>query len=146
MAYTSITAVRARLPLLTEEVRSDDQVQDFIAEADAVVDAHVRVAYILPLAEPVDPLVGFAALELACGLVLENVYGEETPDDVNHPQAMKARAFQLLEAVRAGTLALAHPRLYREPTPRVDREKLAAAPGGSIFGLGPRVLGEGEEE
>jgi len=147
MAYTTVNDVRGRLPLITAEVRTDDQVADFITQAGATVDAALRGLYRLPLAGTLDPLVAFVALDLACGLLLENVFGEETPNDVALPATLKARATKVLDAVRDGSIVLEHEAAAAPGCPSWDRPSLG--PGDeetSAFTLGPRVLDGTEEE
>lgn len=119
MVYTTVSDVRARLPLITVEVRTDDQIRGFIEQAEAVVDGYLRSVYRWPLRPPYDPLLSFIALDLACGLVLENVYGEETPNDVDHPSTLKRRATAILSALRGGEVYLDHPRRVTLPPPPV---------------------------
>ncbi len=147
MSYATIDDVRARLPLVTEGVRSDEQLADLLAQADALVDGYLRGAYVLPLASPVDPLVHFLALELACALTLENVYGEETPNVGGEAAASRARVTAILEAVAAGTVLLEHEKLYEPPGPATRREPLErGAAEGSAFALGPHILNGSETE
>ncbi len=147
MAYTTVTEVRSRLPLVTGGVRTDAQLQDFIDQAAATVDTHLRGVYVLPLASPLDPLVRFIALDLACAATLENVFGEETPNDVGQPAALKRRALELLGAVHRGKIKLDHAAFAAPAAPALSRESLKkAAAETSVFGLGPDVLGESEKE
>lgn len=147
MAYTTVQDVRERLPFITAEVRTDAEVADFIAQAEATVDAYLRGLYYLPLQEPVDPLVSYIALDLACGLVLENVFGEDTPTDAEHPRLLKDRATRLLGAIRAGEVRLDHRGPGWTPPPTAYRPPLRdPAPGESAFRLGPHILDEEEDE
>ncbi len=148
MAYTTVSEIRARLPLITGEVRTDEQLAGFIAQADAVVDANLRGLYVLPLRAPLDPLVAFVALDLACGLTLENVYGEDVPNDVGHPATLKDRAQRLLAALRAAEIYLEHETIGGLGKPSWARPPLRRAAGdaASAFGLGRAVLDAGEDD
>ncbi len=142
MAYTSVSDVRERLPLITAAVRTDDQVESFIADAGAIIDGYLRGVYDLPLADPFDPLIVYIALELTCGLVLENVYGEESPNDVAQPRLLKERAFRLLEEIRSDRILLAHDAFTEGGAPAVTRESLLTDDTErSLFSLDPDTLG-----
>jgi hypothetical protein len=146
MAYATVPEVRARLPLITADVRTDDQIQDFIAQAAVAVDANLRGFYVLPLRDPLDPLVAFVALDLACGLTLENVYGEDVPNDVGHPATLKDRAQRLLASLRAGEIYLEHETVGSLGKPSWARPPLRRGDGAGVFGLGPAVLGPEDDD
>lgn len=145
MTYITVSDVRARLPLITADVRADADVETFIAQAAAQADAALRPLYVLPLAAPIDPLITFVVLDLACGLLLENVYGADTPNDVEHPAVLKERAGRLLREVRAGNLYLHHPLLTGASFPSFARPSLESSEGGA-FNLGPHILGRDGED
>jgi hypothetical protein len=106
MAYTTVAAVRARLPLITTEVQSDALLTDYIAQADAEVDARLRAIYAVPFPSP-DSLVRYISLELACAQTLENVYGSSVPDGAEVPARMRERANALLDGIASGYILLA---------------------------------------
>ncbi|UCE26829.1 MAG: DUF1320 family protein [Candidatus Coatesbacteria bacterium] len=142
MAYVNVSDVRERLPLITDSVRTDAQIERFIDDAGAVVDGYLRGVYELPLGEPVDPLVGYIALELTCGLVLENVYGEESPNDVAQPRLLKNRALAFLDDIRSGRILLDHDAYPAGNAPAVARESvLSGDTERSLFSVDPDVLG-----
>jgi phage gp36-like protein len=142
MAYVSVSDVRERLPLVTEAVRTDAQIGGFIDDAGSVVDGHLRGIYVLPLSEPVDALVTYLALELACGLVLENVYGEESPNDVAQPRLLKERALTFLDDIRSRRISLNHDAFLGESAPTVTRESiLSEDTERSLFSVDGDVLG-----
>ncbi len=121
MAYTTIAKIRERLPIITETVRSDAVLDDFIGQGDALMDGYLRTRYELPLGVPYDPLVEYVALDLACGLVLENVFGEDSPNDTRQSAILKERALRLLEQIASGELLLQHGALSGGAQPRVFR-------------------------
>lgn len=140
MGYTSVSEIRDRLPLITPAVRTDEQVESYIEEAGAVIDGYLRKVYVLPLEEPYDPLVNYIALDLACGFLLENVYGEETPNDVGQPRLLKDRALKFLNEIRTGVILLTHEG-YAAPPPAVGRESLTSEDTErSLFSLDPDTL------
>jgi phage gp36-like protein len=142
MAYISVSDVRERLPLITEAVRTDAQIEGFIDDAGSVVDGYLRGVYVLPLGEPVDPLVTYLALELTCGLVLENVYGEESPNDVAQPRLLKERALIFLDDIRSGRILLDHDAYLGESAPTIARESiLSEDTERSLFSVDGDVLG-----
>jgi hypothetical protein len=146
MAYTTVSEIRARLPLVTAEVRSDAEVQNFIDQATATVDGFLRGVYVLPLATPLDPLVAFVALDLACALTLQNVYGQDAPNDAGQPAALRARAAGILQAVKGREILLDHELLAAPGAPRLARAALSGrAEGGNLFRLDAEVAG-GEED
>jgi phage gp36-like protein len=141
MAYISVSDVRERLPLITEAVRTDIQIEGFIDDAGAVFDGYLRGVYVLPLSESVDPLVKYLVLELTCGLVLENVYGEESPNDVAQPRLLKERVLTLLEDMQSGRILLDHDAYLGESAPAVTRENvLPDDTEQSLFSIDPDVL------
>ncbi len=141
MVYVSVSDVRERLPLISDAVRTDAQIEGFIDDAGAVVDGYLRGVYELPLSEPIDPLVAYAALELTCGLVLENVYGEESPNDVAQPRLLKERALAFLDDIRSGRILLDHDAYPAGSTPTVTRESVSSDDTErSLFSVDPDVL------
>jgi phage gp36-like protein len=145
MIYVSISDVRERLPLITEAVRTDAQIESFIDDVDAVTDGYLRGVYVLPLIDPIDPLITYVALELTCGLVLENVYGEESPNDVAQPRFLKERALRLLDGMRSGRILLDHGAYPGESAPAVTRESvLSEDTERSLFSVDSDVLGPAE--
>lgn len=142
MAYISVSDVRERLPLITEAVRAGAQIESFIDDAGSVVDGYLKGVYVLPLSEPVDTLVTYLALELTCGLVLENVYGEESPNDVAQPRLLKERALTFLDDIRTGRILLDHDAYLGESAPAVTRESvLSEDTERSLFSVDGDVLG-----
>lgn len=142
MAYISVSDVRERLPLITEAVRTDTQIESFIDDAGSVVDGYLRGVYVLPLGEPVDSLVTYLALEFTCGFVLENVYGEESPNDVAQPRLLKERALTFLDDIRSGRILLDHDAHVGGSTPAVTRESvLSEDTERSLFSVDGDVLG-----
>lgn len=121
MAYTTIENIRERLPIITEAVRSDSVLSDFIAQGDSLVNSYLRKRYALPLETPIDSLIEYVALDLVCGLLLENVFGEDSPNDVRHSAILKGRALRLLEQVASGEILLQHEELSDGVRPRVFR-------------------------
>jgi phage gp36-like protein len=126
MAYTTVSEVRERLPIITETVRNDTVIQDFIAQGDALIDGYLRDRYSLPLNPPTDPLISYIALDLVCGLVLENVFGEDSPNDVRQSAILKGRAFRLLAQIAEGAILLQHDELDSEGQPRAFRPGLGS--------------------
>ncbi|MCP4231268.1 MAG: DUF1320 domain-containing protein [bacterium] len=124
MAYTTISKIRERLPIVTETVRSNEVIDGFIAQCDALIDGYLRERYSLPLDSPADPLISYIALDLACGLVLENVFGEDSPNDVRQSAILKGRAMKLLEQIAEGAILVQHEELDSEGQPRAFRPGL----------------------
>ncbi len=140
MAYTTISKIRERLPIVTETVRGDAALNDFIAQGDALVEGSLRKRYALPLEAPIDPLIGYIALDLVCGLVLENVFGEDSPNDVRHSAILKGRATRFLEQIASGEILLQHEELSAGARPRTFRPG-AASTAHSDFALDSDGMG-----
>lgn len=100
-----------------------DVVASAIAEADAVVNLHVRGKYALPLS-PVDPII----TSIVCDLARRNLYGNatEVPDSVM--SADKA-ARDLLKLIAKGEVSLAAaPASPSEPAGSLGVETAGDAP------------------
>jgi hypothetical protein len=139
MAYTTVASVRARLPLITTEVQSDALITDYIAQADAEVDARLRAVYAVPFPNP-DSLVRYISLELACATTLENVYGSSVPEGAEVPVRMQERAKTLLDGIAAGSILLAGVTQRSTSGPAVHTEGLTRdAEGKSEFWVDPEV-------
>jgi len=140
MAKTTIDQIRDRLPIVTETVRGDDALNGFISQGDALVDGHLRKRYALPLEAPVDPLIEYVALDLVCGLALENVFGEDSPNDVRQSAILKVRAIKLLEQIASGEILIQHEELGSGVRPRTFRPALDST-GHSDFALDDDGMG-----
>jgi len=63
------------------------------------------------------------ALDFVCGLVLENVFGEDAPTSSGQSNILKQRAIKMLDKIRDGDLLLEHTPLVKV-TPSVIRPNL----------------------
>jgi phage gp36-like protein len=106
MAYCTVEQVRERLPLITADVRDDDSVAGFIAQAEAVVDGKLASRFQLPLPEEETSLIHFICLDLVCGLLLENVYGSDVPVVSELAGVLQNRAQELLQQLVQGRILL----------------------------------------
>lgn len=139
MAYSTVAAIRARLPLITSEVLSDVLITDFIAQADAEIDARLRASYAVPFPSP-DSLVRYISLELACAQTLENVYGSSVPEGAEVPARMRERARTLLDGIAAGSILLSGVTQKSASGPAVHTEGLTRdTEGKSEFWVDPEV-------
>lgn len=139
MAYSTVASVRARMPLITTEVQSDALITDYIAQADAEIDARLRASYAVPFPSP-DSLVRYISLELACAQTLENVYGSSVPEGAEVPARMRERARALLDGILAGSILLGGVTQKSASGPAVHTEGLTRdAEGKSEFWVDPEV-------
>ena len=108
MSYTDQATLIERfdeVELLATADRDGDDIVDsrlidqVITRADAVIDAHLRRVHTLPLAEPVDPLIGGLAEDIARYLLQDD-------NPLDEVKARHARALETLRRIAAGQLAL----------------------------------------
>jgi hypothetical protein len=139
MAYSTVASVRARLPLITTEIQSDALLTDYIAQADAEIDARLRASYAVPFPNP-DSLVRYISLELACAQTLENVYGSSVPEGAEVPARMRERARALLDGILAGSILLGGVTQKSASGPAIHTEGLTRdSEGKSEFWVDPEV-------
>jgi len=139
MAYTTVASVRARLPLITTEIQSDALITDYIAQADAEIDARLRSVYAVPFPNP-DSLVRYISLELACSQTLENVYGASVPEGAEVPAKMRERVRALLDGILAGSILLTGVSQKSATAPSIHTEGLIRdTEGKSEFWVDPEV-------
>lgn len=106
MAYCTVAQVRERLPLITAEVRDDDVVAGFIAQAVSLIDGEVASRFKVPLPEEAGNLIQYICMDLACGLLLENVYGSDVPVVSELAGVLVSRAMELLGELSAGRILI----------------------------------------
>jgi len=139
MAYSTVASVRARLPLITTEIQSDALITDYIAQADAEIDARLRSSYAVPFPNP-DSLVRYISLELACAETMENVYGSSVPEGAEVPARMRERAGALLDGILTGSILLGGVTQKSASGPAVHTEGLTHdTEGKSEFWVDPEV-------
>lgn len=78
MAYTTFELVIGK-SLLGNEPDLGNAVENFIAEAQARIDARLRKRYVVPLAEPVPAIIESIATNFAAGFLIERDYSNR-PD------------------------------------------------------------------
>lgn len=110
MAYCTVNDLKTRFSeKLIAELSSDhsgnsvdsDVVEALIADADAVIDMHLRARYTLPFASTPQVI-----LRISCDLVMHSLYARrsnETPEDIIEAQQ---RAMEMLKQIQSGDIKL----------------------------------------
>ena len=124
MAYCTVEQVRERLPLITVDVRDDESVTGFIGQAEAIVDGELASRFQLPLPEEETSLIHYICLDLACGLLLENVYGSDVPVVSELAGVLVTRAQELLRELVKGRILLPGAESQGDNPLRVERRSL----------------------
>lgn len=113
MAYCTTATVRGVARQLTARVRSDDDITNRgITPADALIDAHLAQCFDgLPFS-PVPALIAAISSWVAASLMLQEIYGEDNPDESSYATVLWDRVFGdddnpgMLEDLKAGKLSL----------------------------------------
>lgn len=78
---------------------TDADIGPFIAKAAARIDAHLARRYVVPLAEPVPPVISSIAADMAAGFMLDQAASAQSKDQVNYGELLQKRAQADLERV-----------------------------------------------
>lgn len=131
MAYSSQTDLTTEIAEATVRELTDDsntgaidsdKVARAIANADAVIDAHVRVHYSVPIAPPIPALIRKLSIDLATF----NLYSRRAAlfDIPNWIDTRQKDAMRMLEKIREGKMDLGI-----EPPPAISSAAVASASG-----------------
>ena len=105
MAYSVAQQIRDRGRQMGIRVRTDEDVERFIAYADADIDSKLDGRYDVPFS-PTPALVNFCSQDLALAYILDSVYGESTPNASEFAGRLRTGAYQILDELREGTRTL----------------------------------------
>lgn len=140
MPYSTMQSVRTALAAggvmdgTSAASLSDADIQDKIAEADALIDGYLTARYALPIAGTVPPIVQMVSRDLAASYATATYLGS-IPLLPTHPVQVKAgAATATLEKIRTGDIMLSLPGAGAEQ--RTDNPAVENAYEGSMFSLG----------
>jgi phage gp36-like protein len=139
MSYATIQSVRTALSAggvldgTSAASLPDEDVQDKIDEADALIDGYLTARYSLPIAGTVPPIIKMISRDLAASYATITYLGS-LPLQPTHPVQIKAAsAMATLEKIRTGDVMLPLPGAGSEQ--RTDNPAVENAYEGNMFTL-----------
>lgn len=105
MAYTNKSKIRAATGFSDVEKISDTKIEEFIDDADGVIDSFIGGVYVIPLSST-PKIIGTVAKFIAVGLAYAEEYGEESQDTDKGWKGRLEWAMGILESIQSKKLKL----------------------------------------
>jgi phage gp36-like protein len=105
MAYTTVAQVRASTGFTDDTKITDDYINGYITQADAMIDGALLYRYQLPLAST-PSLIANLAEDIVIAFLYQNAYGEESQGTDKGSDDRFTEIFDRIEAIRSGAMRL----------------------------------------